>query len=198
MVHSGKIPMKEVEKAGELEGEASIRSIAEKIGAIERKCDSEGFDSHVVEDIGGMLTLGVCAESGISLDAERLGISLLDADRKSIELDIANRIRSKSAYLSRAAEEVLGPLLESPDRNNALAYWTTVNRRLGSNKVGDIERKWLNDEDKRQDSVLMRGVGSGFTGALSEGHRKSSLVVFSKIRRAGNRIPVFGRLFKFS
>lgn len=197
MVHSGKIPVRSIEKVSEYQREADIRKVSERIGSIEKNCNAEGFDTGVVEDIGGILTLGVCSRSGINLDVERLGVSLLDEDRRSVELDMANRIRSKSSYLERAAQEVLGPFIEHPEKNDAMAYWTTLSKRLDSKKVGAVERNWLMDENVRQDAVLMRDTGDVFKAAMAERQRKNALTVFSRIRRAGNRIPVFGRLFKF-
>jgi hypothetical protein len=195
MTHSGKPTVRSVEKVGESQSE-DIRRVSEKIEVIERNCDRKGFDSEVVEDISGMLTLGVCSQSGVNIDVNRLGVSLLEEDRKHIELDMARRMTSKSGYLSRAAEEVLGPLLKDPEKDNALAYWTTVIRRLYSKRVSDVERSWLGDEESRQDAVLMQNAGGAFKAALSRDARRDALVVFSKIRRAGNKVPLLGRLFK--
>ena len=195
-MQSGKVPVRTVEKVSESQREAEIRKVSDKITSIEKRCNEEGFDAEVVEDVGGMLTLGVCSRSGVSIDPERLGSSLLDEDRRGVELDMANRIRSRSTYLSRAAEEVLGPL-ESPEKANALANWTTIAKRLDGKSVGATERKWLSEETSRQDGIVMRGASPGFASALSEPSRKNSLQTFSKIRRAGNRIPILARLFKF-
>ncbi|MBM3309773.1 MAG: hypothetical protein FJY77_05895 [Candidatus Altiarchaeales archaeon] len=197
MTHSGKPTVRTVEKSVESQREAEVRRVSEKIEVFERNCDREGFDSEVVEDIGGILTCGVCLRSGVNLDVDRLGVSLLDEDRAHVELDMANRLRSKSGYLSRAAEEVLGPLLDDSGRGRALAYWTTVNKRLFSKRVSDVERSWLGDEDSKQDSILMRNAGGAFKAALSRDVRRDALSVFYKIRRAGNKVPVLGRLFKF-
>jgi len=196
MVQSGKTPVRTVEKVSALQRETEIRKVSDKIKAVEKRCNDEGFDAEVVEDIGGMLTGGVCLRSGIRVDLERLGLSLLDEDRRGIELDMANRIRSRSAYLTRAAEEVLGPL-ESPEKTSALANWTTIAKRLDAKGVSAAERKWLAEETSRQDGILMKGAGIGFVSALSEPQRKNALQAFSKIRRAGNRIPILARLFKF-
>jgi hypothetical protein len=196
MVQSGKIPVRAVEKVSELQREADVRKVSDKITSIEKRCSDDGFDSEVVEDIGGMLTLGVCYRSGISFEPERLGVSLLEEDRRGIELDMANRIRSRSTYLTRAAEEVLGPL-ESHEKTGALANWTTAARRLEGKGVSATEHRWLSEENGRQDGILMKGTGPGFASALSEPQRKNALQTFSKIRRAGNRIPILARLFKF-
>jgi len=197
MVHSGKVPVKRIERPAESHRETEIKEVSDKIEAIERKCNEDGFDSQVVEDVGGMLTFGVCARSGINLDAERLGVSLLDEDRRSIELDMADKIRSKSSYLIRAAEEVLGPFSQDAGKGSALAYWATLSRRLESRSLGNAERKWLAEEEEKQDGVLIRGAGVGFKAVMEKNVRKRLLGVFSGIRRAGNRVPVLGRLFKF-
>jgi hypothetical protein len=174
-----------------------ISKVSEEISSIERDCERMGFDSEVVEDIGGLLTLGVCSNSGISLESDRLGVSLLDEDRRMIESDMMNRIRLRSTYLERAAEEVLGPLLRSTEGRGALSYWTTINRRLGSSRIGFVEQNWLREEEGRQDSVLMKSAGKGFSTVLDRNARGNALKTFSKIRRAGNRVPVLAKLFRF-
>jgi len=196
MAPAGSTPVKHVEKARESHKEEEIKKVSDRIKSIESECEKDGFDSHVTEDIGGILTIGTCVHSGIDIDAERLGLSMLDADKRALELDMANRIYSKSNYLERAAEEVLGPLMKDSKKTSALAYWTTISRRLESKKVGDAERKWLESEENNQDSILMKGAGVGFKNILSLESRKKYLTLFSRIRRAGNSIPSLRKLFK--
>jgi len=106
MAHSGKPTIRSVERIRESQRE-EVRRVSEEIETIERNCDRRGFDSEVVEDIGGLLTLSVCSQCGVNLESDRLGVSLLDEDRRHVESDMAERVNSKSSYLTRAAEEVL-------------------------------------------------------------------------------------------
>lgn len=195
MASFGRSSVRSVKKSG-VRVEGSLEVVSRKIDEIERGCERERFDSVVVDDVGGLLTLGVCLRSGVTLDEERLGVYLLEDDKRLIEGDIAGRIRSKSAVLTQMADEVLGPFSKRPERARALAWWTTVQRRLESKKVKARERSWLVDESKRQDAVVMESMGTGFKAVLEEPWRRNALSLFSKIRRAGNKVPVLGRLIK--
>lgn len=188
--------MRSVEKPVVGRRENSVDDVSLRIEDIERQCERERFDNEVVNDVGGLLTLGVCLRSGVQLDAERLGVYLLEGDKRSIEGDMAGRIRSKSAVLTRAADDVLRPFSERPDKARALAWWTTVQRRLEGGKAGVRERGWLEEETRRQDAVVMEGLGGSLRVVLEESWRRNALGVFSRIRRAGNSVPVLGRLLK--
>ncbi|MDD5111986.1 MAG: hypothetical protein PHG85_05530 [Candidatus Altiarchaeota archaeon] len=197
MAQSIKTPVRHAERPVENSRDAELRKVSEEITTIEKNCGAKGFDPQTVEDIGGMLTAGVCLRCGVNLEAERLGVSLLDDDRRSIESDMASRLRSNSGPMAKAADEVLAPLLKNPGKEEALANWAVVNKRLDSRKAGDAEGAWLKEEEDRQDKVLMKDAGAGFRAVLSRDMRKSALSIFSRIRRAGNKVPVVGRLLGF-